>query len=77
LFSKKEAMWAVVTLKSGVKVRGKYGLNSFASSYPSERQIYLEEVWTRGENGGFGKKINRTKGVIVAGDEIAHVEFYK
>lgn len=77
LFSIKEAMWVVVTLKSGDKVRGKYGLNSYASAYPSERQIYLEEVWTKKENGGFGKKKDSTKGVIISGDEIKYIEFYK
>jgi hypothetical protein len=70
-------MWVVVTLKSGGTVKGKYGLNSFASVYPSERQIYLEELWLKGENGGFGKKASRSKGVIISEDEIKYIEFYK
>ena len=77
VFSQKEAMWVVVTLKSGGTVRGKYGLKSFASAYPSERQIYLEEVWAKKAKGGFGKKIYRTEGVIISEDEIKYIEFYK
>ena len=60
-----------------IKRRGKYGLNSSASAYPKERQIYLEEVWTEGANGGFGKKVARTKGVILFESEISYIEFLK
>jgi hypothetical protein len=70
-------MWVVVTLKSGGTIRGKYGLNSFSSVYPSERQIYLEELWLKGEKGGFEKKASRTKGVIISEDEINYIEFYE
>lgn len=76
-FSRKEAMWVVITLKSGGVLRGKYGLKSFASVYPSERQIYLEELWSRGENGGFGEKASRSKGIIISEDEIKYIEFYE
>lgn len=68
VFAKKEALWVVVTLKSGGVIRGKYGLKSFASIYPSERQIFLEELWLKGENGGFGKKVDRSKGILISED---------
>ena len=77
VFSKKEALWVVLHLKNGKTIRGKYGKHSFTSSYPSERQIYLEQLWKSDTNGGFKSKIPRTEGIIVSQDEIAHIEFYK
>jgi len=61
-------------LKNGEILRGKYGLNSFASSYPSERQIYLEEVWIPDGELNFGEKVDRTRGVIVSQDEILYIK---
>jgi uncharacterized protein DUF6338 len=77
VFTKREAMWVVVHLKENRTIRGKYSLNSSASAYPKERQIYLEEVWTEGANGGFGKKVARTKGIILFESEISYIEFLK
>jgi uncharacterized protein DUF6338 len=76
-FSQKDSHWVVVHLKNGKVIRGKYSLNSSASAYPKERQIYIEEVWTKGSNGGFGKKITRTKGMILFESEISYIEFFK
>lgn len=77
VFTNREAMWVVVHLKDNKTVRGIYGLNSSTSAFPRERQIYLEEVWTKGSNGGFGKKVARTKGVILFESEISYIEFLK
>lgn len=76
VFNKKEAMWVVIHLKSGEIIRGKYAEESFASCYPSERQLYIEEVWV--EEGGkkFSRKANRTKGIIISQDEISYIKFY-
>lgn len=77
VFSKRESYWVIVHLKNEKTVRGKFALNSSASAYPKERQIYLEEVWKPGKNGGFAEKVNRTKGVILFESEIMYIEFYK
>jgi len=44
---------------------------SFASSNPADEQIYLEEVWTLDEKGGFVNKVERSRGVIVMQSEIS------
>lgn len=77
VFSNRISYWVIVYLKNGKTIRGKYATKSAASAYPKERQIYLEEVWTPGKTGGFGKKVNRTQGVIIFESEISHLEFYK
>ncbi|RKZ66562.1 MAG: hypothetical protein DRQ44_06535 [Gammaproteobacteria bacterium] len=77
VFSKKESLWVVLHLQNGNKIRGKYGKKSFTSSYPSERQIYLEELWKADDKGGFKSKVPRTEGVLVSQDEIVRIELYK
>lgn len=76
-FGKKEAAWVIVHLKNGNMIGGLYSSNSFASSYPNKEQIYLEEIWKLDENGVFLYKIDRTKGVIILGDDISSLEFFK
>jgi len=76
IFNDRESMWVAIHLKNGDVLRGKYGLNSAASAYPSEKEIYLEELWAPVENKKFGYKIKRTKGVIVLKDEISYIKFY-
>jgi len=55
----------------------KFDTNSFASSYPAEEQIYIEEVWDLDEKGKFIKPIERSKGIIISEKEISSVEFFK
>ncbi|MFZ5947463.1 MAG: DUF6338 family protein [Stygiobacter sp.] len=75
-FGKKEAAWVIIHLKNGKMIGGKYSTDSFASSYPDKEQIYLEEVWKLDENGVFISKIERTKGIIIIGDDISSIEFF-
>jgi len=77
VFGKKEAYWVIVHLKDKRKIGGKFAKNSFASSYPSEEQIYLEEVWTLDENGKFKEPLKRSGGIIILGKEILAVEFFR
>jgi hypothetical protein len=77
VFRKKKVFWIVIHLKDGRKIGGRYDRNSFSSSYPSKEQIYLEEVWKLDENGRFGEPITRSKGIIVLGEEILAIEFFK
>ena len=75
VFSQRRTYWIIVTLKSGEKIGGMYGLNSFASSMPSEEQIYLEEQWILNKDGGFDRKAEQTLGIIILSSEIRSIEF--
>ncbi|MFO0795308.1 MAG: DUF6338 family protein [Candidatus Brocadiaceae bacterium] len=77
VFSKRKVFWVIVHLKDKRKIGGKYGKNSFASSYPAEEQIYLEEVWKLDESGRFVEPIERSKGIIILNDEILSIEFFQ
>lgn len=77
VFGKKYAYWIIIHLKDGRRIGGRFDTCSFASSYPSEEQIYLEEVWKLDENCKFVEHIERSKGILILGEEILAVEFFK
>jgi len=76
VFSKRKSAWVIAHLKDGRKIGGKYSINSRASAYPNQRQIYIEELWVLKENGGFNKPIERSGGAIIFEDEISIIEFF-
>ncbi|MBT8288775.1 MAG: hypothetical protein KJO00_12200 [Bacteroidia bacterium] len=75
-FSKRESYYVVVTLKNGRKIGGKYGLNSFSSTYPIPKEIYLEEVWRLNDKNGFEEIVSQTEGILISENEISTIEFY-
>jgi hypothetical protein len=75
VFGKRESYWVIVHLKDGRMIGGMFGEQSFASSFPAEEQIYLEEVWVLDKNGKFKKPIERSAGIIVLSSEILAIEF--
>ncbi len=77
VFEKRQSFWIIIHLKDKRKIGGIFSTNSFASSAPSEEQIYLEEVWKLDEDDKFVEKIERTKGIIILAGEIQLVELFK
>lgn len=77
IFSKKCVFWIIVHLKDKRRIGGKFDINSFASSYPSKEQIYLEEVWELDEEGKFIQPLERSNGIVILGEEIIAVEFFE
>ncbi len=74
-FSKNEKNWVIVTLKNGNKIGGYYTNGSFASSYPL-KDFYISELWNL-KDGKFERKIERTEGILILGEEILTIEFIK
>ena len=77
VFGKRQSFWVIVHLKDQRRIGGRFDTNSFASSYPAKEQIYLEEVWQLDEKGNFVKPFDRSKGIVILGDEIVALEFFK
>lgn len=75
-FDQRKSCWVIINLKTDEKVGGSYSGKSFASSFPSKEQIYLEELWEIDKNGKFIKKLDRTNGILILGDQIKSIEFY-
>jgi hypothetical protein len=74
VFSQRRPYFIKVFLKDGTIIGGVYSEKSFASSAPTEEQIYLEETWIINEMGGFERRKNGTSGVIVMASEISRIE---
>lgn len=73
-FSKQESCWVIVTLKSGKIIYGKYGENSFSSSDPDERDLYIEKTYeVDNQMNWSGDESN--KGILVSKEEIETIEF--
>lgn len=77
VFAQRKPYWAIVTLKDGKKIAGRYDSASFASSAPASEQLYLEENWVLNDEGGFDRPRNETAGILILSSEIVTVEFFK
>lgn len=74
-FSKREECILVIYLKDKEKpIVGEYSYNSFASSYPYIKDLYLEKMYTIKEDGELFEK-NNTKGIYIPLDNIEYIEF--
>lgn len=76
-YSLGKPVWVLVHLKNGNKIGGLFGDDSFASSFPNEQDIYLEEVWHVDEEGILLDKINQTAGLLINDKEIEYLEFFE
>lgn len=77
VFLKREPYWIIIHLKNGKMVGGIYNTDSYASLYPIEEQLYLQQVWKLDSNGKFKTPIDRTKGIIVMREDISSIELFK
>jgi hypothetical protein len=69
--------WIMVELKDSRKIGGWFGNNSFASSEPTERDLYLEEAWELPSDSAdvaWNKRVN-TDGILIRHDDIRTVSF--
>lgn len=76
VFSGRKGLWVVVYLKNGKEIVGLYSTNSSASHYPQKRELFLEKVFVVNENGELASKSD-SEGVIIPGNSIDYIEFYK
>jgi NhaP-type Na+/H+ or K+/H+ antiporter len=71
----KGARYVLVTVGDGT-IAGVFGENSFASSDPVERDLYIEEVWDRSDTGEWTRRSERA-GILIPGKEIKNVQFWE
>lgn len=76
-FRRREPVWVVACLNDGTKVGGFFAGQSYASSYPSEEQIYIQQQWMLGEDDEFLKPVDQSEGVLLNGRDIKTLEFYE
>lgn len=75
-FDKGQSCWILFHLKSGTKLGGLYGENSFASSFPNEQEVYVQEIWRVDELGRFVEKVQGTAGTVIKRDDCKLIELF-
>jgi hypothetical protein len=71
-FAKCEGEWVVVTLKNGNAYGAECAAQSFISTEPGERDLYLECTYDIDEQGNWTP---RGFGMLIAGGEVSTIEF--
>lgn len=74
-FSKQEESRIVVTLKSGKTIYGKFSEHSFSSSDAEERDLYIEKTYILKDDMTW-EEDEKSKGILIAKEEIETVEFF-
>jgi len=77
VFSNGQSYWIVVELNDGSKIGGIYDTKSFASSFPADEQIYVEQIWKIGDEDQFISAIDRSHGAIISSKNIKSIRFYQ
>lgn len=65
--------WVIVVLKDGTELYGFLGKNSFMSSEPAERDLYIERGYTTEKEGNQWQ--DRGSSIWIAHNEIQYLEF--
>lgn len=76
-FSRREPIFVLVQLRNGSKIGGYYGLQSYATSFPTEGDVYLETLYYLDEDGKFTEPIDGSDGAIIRKDQYDLIEFFK
>jgi len=75
-FGRAKPYWVLVRLKDGSTVYGLWGLSSFASDEPEDRDLYIEAVFRPTERGDWAP-VEDSGGAWITGEQIAVIEFRK
>jgi len=67
--------WVLFHLKEGKLLGGYFGERSFASTYPQEPEIYVEQVWRVDEEGHFVEMVSGTLGAVLRQTDWERIEF--
>lgn len=76
VFTRSREYFVLLTLKSGERIGGLYGRNSFTSSFPHPEQIFIEQVW-RLEDDNFINPVESSAGAIIPFADCNSIELFE
>jgi len=76
VFGKRQSFWVLAHLEGGQQVAGFLGANSFASTGPAPRDLYLEQGWRIDADGAFLDPIPGHEGILIRADDCRVLEFF-
>lgn len=69
-----EETYILVTLLDGTKIAGRWAEGSFAASDKDERDLFITEIWEKGENDTPWGKINPDRRMLLCGKDIRYID---
>ena len=75
-FMRANSQWITVHLKDGTAILAEYEKDCFVSTDPNERDLYLSNVYTWGEDGEDPVRDTRIEGLLLKADSIDRIEFH-
>jgi uncharacterized protein DUF6338 len=76
-FRKRRAYWVWLTFKSGKVMAGLFGPNSFASSFPHKRDLYIEKLLRLDEHGHVLGLVDGSAGALVMMRDLERIQFFE
>lgn len=76
-FRKGRAYWVWLTFKSGKVMAGLFGPNSFASSFPHQRDLYIEKLLRLDHRGHVVELIDNSAGALVMMEDVERIQFFE
>ena len=73
-FGNMTEQWVLVTLKDGTRFAGLCGSDSFMSSDPTERDIYIQQVYDVDDDDNWSSP--GEKALLITADEVQTIEFW-
>ncbi len=74
-FKRRQECWILFHLKDGRMLGGYFGEKSYASTFPQQPEIYVEEVWRVDAGGEFIEKVEGTLGTVIRQADCERLEF--
>lgn len=75
-FGRRDPVFVLIQLRNGSRIGGYYGPQSYATSFPTEGDIYLETVYHVDEDGNFKESVEGSSGVVIRKDQYDLIEFF-
>ena len=73
-FGNMTEQWVLVTLRDGTRFAGFCGSESFMSSDPTERDIYIQQVYDVDDDDNWS--LSGEKALLITADEVQTIEFW-
>ncbi len=74
-FRDREECFVRVLTNEGRWIGGWFDPDSFASSFPEPRELYIAQQWKMGEDGSFIDEVTNSRGIYIRCDDARVVEF--
>ena len=75
-FRQGRTCWVIATLKDERVIAGLFSTDSFASAYPNEEDLYLEELCKLSSEGKITGLVENSQGAIIRMEDVELLEFY-